>query len=640
MKSNRILTLIIVLIAVVAHTSVKLETNYYMFPIKPGQRNYLSGNFCELRSSHLHAGLDIKIGGVVGAPVHAAADGYVSRVKISWGSYGNCLYVQHPNGSTTVYAHLDQFNDVIGKYTKEAQYKHKNFAIDLYPEKGELAVKRGEIIGKAGNSGSSGGPHLHFEIRDNDQVPVDPLQYSFSEIVDRLPPYVRKVALVTLNKDARINGQFGRFEFAVRTNGRNYELADPVEVHGQIGVEIAAYDKADGVRNIYGVAKTEMLLDDKPVFAYAMDKVPFHEAKNIHIHTDYEERYRQDRTFYRLYVADGNTLSVYKTDKSQGKITINDNDPHIALVKLTDSYGNQSELTLPLKGNDNFDKTFKVRYFSKPYSTKDYHIRDNVLQLFAPTGQGPENLYEGKKARFYAHRMDFAQEPAYVVNDVAVYLWDLNKGIPDSIAVNQGMENLGIKMKVPSANAVSYYQPEMDVFFPKNALFDTLFLQTNYQRDAGREIFSIQEPNIPLKRSIEIKLKPKQFPADKTKSSVYALTSSGDLSYEGGSWEGNTISFRTGSFGDFIITSDTISPIVTPVSVNQSTLKFKIEDLLSGISSFDAFIDGQWVLMHYDYKRSLIWSDRLDTSKPLSGELKLIVKDNAGNETVFTSKIS
>lgn len=640
MKSNRILVLIVVMFAVVAHTSVKLETNYYMFPIKPGKRNYLSGNFCELRSSHLHAGLDIKIGGVVGAPVHAAADGYISRIKVSWGGYGNCLYIQHPNGSTTVYAHLDQFNDVIGKYVKDAQYKHENFTIELYPEKDELKVERGEIIGNAGNSGSSGGPHLHFEIRDNAQRPIDPLQFSFDEIVDNVPPYVRKVALTTLDADARINGQFGRFEFAVRANGNNYELTEPVEVHGEVGIEIAAYDKADGVRNIYGIKKTEVLLDDQQIYECIMEKFAFHESKNIHIHTNYEERYRQNRTFYRLYVEDGNTLPVYQTDANKGKIIINDNAEHTVLVKLADGYDNQSQVVLHLKGNNNFDKNFKVRYFSKPYNTKNYHVRGNVLQLFVPTGQGPENLYEGKKAKFYARRMNFEQEPAYIVNDVAVYLWDMNKGIPDSIAVHQGMEELGIKMRVPSMNAVSFYQPEMDVFFPKNSLFDTLYLQTYYRKEANREVFTIHEQNIPLKRSIEVKLKPKMIPANKHKSSVYALTSSGDLSYEGGSWDGNTISFRTGSFGEYVVASDTISPIVTPVKIGQSSLKFKIEDVLSGISSFDAYIDGKWILMHYDYKRNLIWSERLNASSSLSGELKLVVKDNAGNETVFRTKIS
>ncbi len=627
------------LLVVVLHASIKLETNYYSFPINPGKRNYLSGNFCELRGSHLHAGLDIKIGGVVGTPVYAAADGYVSRVKISWGSYGNALYIQHPNGTSTVYAHLHEFNDKIEQYVKAAQYKNQSFAIELFPEKNELSVKRGQIIAKAGNSGSSGGPHLHFEIRDASQEPLDPLQYRFEEIVDRVPPYVRKVALTTLDKDARINGQFGRFEFAVRTNGNQYELTEPVEVYGTVGLELAAYDKADGVANIYGIAQADMMLDGQRHFAYQMDKFAFHESKNIHVHTNYEERYRQDRTFFKMYIDDGNTLPVYQAGADQGRITIRDNDNHEALIKLTDSYGNQSQLLLNLKGKETSEKLLKVRYFNKPYPDKNYHIRGHVLQLFVPVVQSPENLYEDKKARFYANRMAYEESSAYMINDVAVYLWDLNKGLPDSINIDKKREALNIKMRVPSQHSFSFYQPEMDITFSKSSLFDTLYLQTYYTIEAGREIFTIHEDNVPLRKSIHVKLKPKLIPKPKHKTAVYAMTPEGKLGYEGGTWEGDAISFNAGSFGNFVLVADTISPVVTPLSVSSTSLKFKIEDVLSGIQSFDAYVNGQWVLMHYDYKQSLIWSERLDTSVPLSGDVKLVVKDNAGNETVFTTKI-
>lgn len=639
MKLNKTFVSLIVIFVVITHASIKLETNYYMFPVNPGKQNYLSGNFCELRSSHLHAGLDIKVGGVVGAPVHAAADGYISRIKISWGGYGNALYIQHPNGTTTVYAHLDQFNNKIAKYVKAAQYEHKNPTVDLYPERTELSVRRGEIIAKAGNSGSSGGPHLHFEIRDESHQPMDPLKYPFDEIVDRVSPYVKKVAVTTLDQNARVNGQFGRFEFAVRAHGNQYEVEEPIEVYGNVGIEMAAFDKADGVHNIYGVAKTELLLDGQPYFQYAMDKFAFHESKNIYVHTNYEERYRQDRTFYKLYVDEGNTLGIYQTGENKGKISIHDNNNHTALVKLYDSYGNQSQLKLNLKGKDSPESILKVRYFSKPYSNKNYHIRGNILQLFVPIEQNPENLYESRKARFYANRMNFEEPPAYVVNDMAVYLWDLKKGIPDSVNVNNQAVNLGIKMRVPSVNSFSFYQPEMDIFFPKYSLFDTLYLQTYYRIEANREIFTIHEDNTPLKKSVNVKLKPKIIPGEKEKTFVYAMTSSGDLSYKGGTWDGNIISFYAGSFGDFVLAADTISPVVTPLHISKNSLKFKIKDVLSGIESFDAYVGGKWVLMYYDYKRDLIWSERLDESVLLTGDVKLIVKDNAGNETIYKTKI-
>ena len=622
--------------ALVVLTSVKVEEDYYLFPIKPGQRNYLSGNFCELRSSHLHAGLDIKVGGVVGAPVHATAEGYVSRVKISYGGYGNALYIQHPNGTTSVYAHLHEFNDQIQRYVKEAQYQKKSFTIELFPEKNELSVKRGEILGKAGNSGSSGGPHLHFEIRDANQQPIDPLQFQFKEIVDNVAPYVRKISLTTLNKDSRINGQFGRFEFSVKAQGNTYTIEEPIEVHGTVGVEIAAYDKATGVRNTYGVKRTELRLDGKSQYLCDMDKFSFSQAKNIHVHTNYEERYRQNRTFYKLYVDEGNTLPFYTTNQQQGWLTIRDSEAHPVSVALTDINGNEAVAKFTLQGRPSWPRHFNTRYFSKPYSNKNYHVRHNVLQLFAPADKNLEGLYEQKPAKFFANRMDYEEAPAYLVNDVAVYLWDLRNGIPDSVELTGETQPLSLKMRVPSGRSFSYYQPAMDITFPQSSLFDTLYLETDYYEENQREVFRIHEGSVPLQRNISVELKPQYLPEGlRDKMAVYSVSNAGDLGFAGGTWKGNTISFSTRSFGNYVLAVDTIPPVVTPLSVSSNRIRFKIDDSLSGLHRYEVNVNGEWVLMHYDYKQDLIWSDRLDESKPFSGEAELIAEDNAGNKTVF-----
>jgi len=637
-KLSRVLVLLVI---PVLFASVGFENDeYYLFPIKPGERNYLSGNFCELRSSHLHAGLDIKVGGVVGAPVHATADGYINRIKISYGGYGNALYIQHPNGTISTYAHLNNFNDQIQEYVKKAQYQKKSFTIELFPQKNELAVKRGQVIGKAGNSGSSGGPHLHFEIRDANQRPMDPLKFGFKEIVDRVPPYVRRIALTTMDEDARINGQFGRFEFSLKEENGRYIVSEPIDVRGTIGVEVAAFDKATGVRNVYGVKETELNLDGERQFLCQMDKFSFSQAKNIHVHANYEERYRQNRTFFRLYVADGNTLPFYSTNAQKGKITINDDQAHQALIKLSDINGNTSQVKFTLQGQPKSDERLKVGYFNKPYSNQNFHVRGNVLQVFTPVNKSPEGIYERKLAKFYAERRILEEPPAYIVNDVAVYLWNLNQGIPDSVDVCGDVSTLGIKVRVPSRSAFSFYQPRMNVTFPKSALFDTLFLQMNYQQEANRELFRIHQDNVPLRQSMQVLLKPRQFPeGPRDKMSVYRIDSKGNLGYEGGSWKGNNISFRTRTFGDFMLEVDTIAPVITPLSISPSRLRFKIEDVTSGIREYEAYVNGEWLLMHYDYKRELIWSDRMDDSKPLEGEVKVKVRDMVGNENVFTTTI-
>ncbi|MEM6846009.1 MAG: M23 family metallopeptidase [Bacteroidota bacterium] len=638
MKLSRVVLLICI---PVLFTSVGFESDsYYLFPIRPGERNYLSGNFCELRSSHLHAGIDIKVGGVVGSPVHATADGFVNRIKISYGGYGNAIYIQHPNGTTSVYAHLHEFNDQIQEFVKKAQYRKKSFTIELFPQKDELKVKRGEVIGKAGNSGSSGGPHLHFEIRDANQQPMDPLKFGFKEIVDNVSPYVRRIALTTLEKDARINGQFGRFEFSLKSQNGKYVVNEPIAVRGTIGVEVAAFDKATGARNVYGVKETELTLDGESQFHCNMEKFSFSQAKNIHVHTNYEERYRQNRTFYKLYVDDGNTLKFYETNAQKGKITINDDQLHQANIVLKDINGNRSQVNFSLQGQPTTDKTLTTRYFNKPYSSKNYHVRGNVLQLFAPVDKNPEGLYQRKLATFFAERRALEEPPAYVVNDVAVYLWDLNRGIPDSVDMCGDISALPIKVKVPSRNAFSFYQPQMNVTFPKSALFDTLFLAMNHEQEVGKELFRIHQDNVPLRQNMQILLKPRQFPdGARSKTSVYRLDAKGDLGYEGGEWKENTISFRTRNFGDFVLEVDTIAPVITPLSISSDRLRFKIEDVTSGIREYEAYVDGEWLLMHYDYKRDLIWSDRLDNSRPLQGEVKLRVTDMVGNENIFTKTI-
>ena len=133
-------------------------------PIKPPY--FFAGDFGELRPSHFHSGLDFRTQGKTGIPVYAVKDGYISRIGISSTGYGNALYMNHTDGTTSVYGHLLKFNPAIQEYLREKQYDHESFQINLTPSSGEFHFKKGDIIAWSGNSGSSGGPHLHFEIRD------------------------------------------------------------------------------------------------------------------------------------------------------------------------------------------------------------------------------------------------------------------------------------------------------------------------------------------------------------------------------------------------------------------------------------------------------------------------------------------
>jgi murein DD-endopeptidase MepM/ murein hydrolase activator NlpD len=180
---------------------------YFMFPIQPGQQASLSGGFGDLRTNHFHAGLDIRTGGVEGYQIYA--EGYVSRIRVMRGGYGNVLYITHPNGYTTVYGHLKNYSSRIEQYLRQQEYKRQSWDIELTPAPNEIQVRKGEVVAISGNTGASGGPHLHFEIRDEAENAINPMKFGFWEIQDSQAPVIERVILKTLNAYSRVNGEFG-----------------------------------------------------------------------------------------------------------------------------------------------------------------------------------------------------------------------------------------------------------------------------------------------------------------------------------------------------------------------------------------------------------------------------------------------
>ena len=223
-------------------SSQDLNAVDYQFPINPGQQNYLAGTVGEIRSSHFHTGIDVKTGGRTGLPIYAVADGHIARIKVSSSGYGYALYMKHPNGTFSVYAHLEAFDPKIADWVLKEQYRKESFEVDLFPEANQFAFKQGNIIGYSGNTGSSSGPHLHFEIRDSNHQPIDVLSLGFDEIRDNIPPVVKKVAFITLDGNARINGYFGRYEFDLIKAASWFQTKEPIHLRGNIGVEIYSYD--------------------------------------------------------------------------------------------------------------------------------------------------------------------------------------------------------------------------------------------------------------------------------------------------------------------------------------------------------------------------------------------------------------
>ncbi len=611
------------------------DGNYYLFPIKPGSRNYLAGTMGELRSTHFHAGLDIKTDGVVGLPIYATADGYVSRIKVSTGGYGNALYLLHPNGTTSVYAHLDKYQKDVADYIRKAQYEKESFSIELFPAPGQFKFKRGDIIAYSGNSGSSSGPHLHFEIRNARQHVINPLSYGFSEIVDTTPPSVGKVALVPLDINSRINRAFKRVEFTPVRNGNKYTINRDINASGQIGIELLTYDRQDGSSNRNGVQEIALHVDGKLILKQEINMFSFARTRDILVLTNFEIMKKHRDRFNKLYIDDGNELGFYSIARNKGKIQLQDGKEHLIAIHLTDTYGNKSQVNFRITG-----KRLEAgqRVFTRlPPKRGKYEILNNTLTLSAKVKQN-----QAPYALVYANRMKHELTPSYYHNNEAIYLWNLKYAFPDSVDICGEREQFNFKATVPPGSSFNFYHKNLTINFPRKALFDTLYLSSDYRlnNDSTREYFEIGSRSIPLRKFATFTFKPKLTYQNKRQYKAYLVNGKENYSYQGGNWNKNSFQLRTRDFGTFTLLKDSIPPTINPLRISTSQIRMKIKDDLSGIKSFRLTVDGTWVLMNYDYKRQLLWSEKLDRSKPFKGKMILKVTDNCGNENVYTKTIN
>lgn len=590
-----------------------------MFPINPGQQNYLAGTMGELRSSHFHAGIDIKTGGQIGLPVYAAADGYAWRVRVSTGGYGNSMYLKHPNGTTTVYAHLDKFEKNLAAYILEKQYAAKSFTIQQFPQRDEFSYKKGDIIGYSGNTGSSSGPHLHFEIRDANQNILDPLFYGFDEIIDTQSPLLKSIAFVTLNKEARINHTFGRHEFEVIKTTHLFTTRSPIKLEGKVGVEIYGYDRQDAVWSKNGISEIVMKIDGDTVFAQQKSKLSFSQQRNILAHMDYAAYHEKGIKYNKLFVDDGNTHDMYRKPSSGFYFS---EEPHIIQIYLKDSYGNISTFETEINNRNIVNKP-------KP-NIENFEIFRNYLHFKYTQEAADSNLIPLYFGQAFVELSPYRED-----KDAAYYVWDLRDGLPDSINLCGEIIRTGINNEIPSETEVSYHNQFIDMVFPKNSLFDTLYLQFDKAYDPLKdlELFKFNHGDIPLRSSVELTLKPdKDYPEAMT--AIYSVYRN-RLSYMGGEWSNGTIKVKTSSLVTFTLAQDTIPPKVSLISANNQSISFKIDDEKSGIKSYQATIGGEFLLMNYEPKKKLIWSERLNKNILFEGEFVLEVFDNTGNKTLY-----
>ena len=320
------------------------QNNPYSSPVKIPI--FLSGSFAELRSNHFHSGIDIKTQGITGIPIYSVADGYVSRIVVSQTGFGLALYINHPNGTTSVYGHLESFRENIAAYVKNIQYERESFRVDLQVPKDRFPVKQDEFIGRSGNSGSSGGPHLHFEIRDSEtEEPLNPLHYSFP-VKDNTPPRIYSLMIAPLNEHGLVDNQPQKKIFPVVFSDGKYQLQNNpiIPVYGMVGFAIQANDFFDGSNNRCGIYSIRMFWDGELWYSYQMDRFSFDETRYLNSHIDYEEYIQNNRRFHKAWTDPGNRLRIYDYVRNNGKIRVTDGNIHFVKFELKDLYGNTSIL--------------------------------------------------------------------------------------------------------------------------------------------------------------------------------------------------------------------------------------------------------------------------------------------------------
>lgn len=643
LKLSRIVSLLITISPVIAYAQfskpeVKFDKNEekYLYPINPGQPGSLAGTMGELRSTHFHSGIDIRTNNQIGFPVRASKSGYISRVTMEPSGYGNIIYITHPDGNTTLYAHLHYFLGPVAQHVLQEQYRNRSARIDLHFHENQFQVKQGDTIAISGNSGSSSGPHLHFDIRDPNNFALDPLKVAdFKEVAERLPPAPEKIALRTMDKDSRINEKFGRYEFYAATRvGNNYTIASPIMAHGTIGVEIIAKDRLAPKSPFYGgVNYIEMRVDSQLVFSQAIEKVDITEPRAIYTLMDFKTFRNKGTRFYKLYIDDGNELKFYGQSPGKGKFQVREDRESMVQITMKDSYGNASHVTFWLKPVPPTKNVKTLEPLTVPIT---YDINENTMTIAAKpctAGETPAKVYRNGAVKEIL--------PDYSNYNRSIYLLDLRKDMPDSVVVCDESIVPNFRVVIPSGTEYKYYSDNMNVEFPQQALYDTLFLTTNYsQTPDSAEYFSIGDRTVPLNKSLRVSLRPKNLSLWDSASAVYRVVGK-SYAFVGGELVNGWINFNTREFGRFTILKDKIAPSIRMISANNNAVRFKIRDELSGIKSdgFSATINGEWLLMHYDSKTATIWSERLDKSKPIRGDFKLVVKDNAGNTSTFTRKI-
>ena len=539
----------------------KYPTNYFRSPLDISL--HLSGTFGELRNNHFHAGVDIKTKRRTGFPVYATADGYVSRIKVAIWGYGKVIYISHPNGYTSVYAHLSKFGDGIQEYVKNIQYQKESYETgNIYPAENEITVKKGQVIAFTGRTGGFVAPHLHYEIRDTKtEHIINPLLFGL-KIKDSIAPRINKLIAYPIGEGSRINRSVKKQTLAIKKDSLNNYRTNRISASGSIGFGINVYDLLGKELNKNGVYSIEMKVNGKRHYYHDVETFSFAESKYINLLIDYPYFATYKNRIQKTFREKETKLSIYEDLVKDGFVDVKEGFSYKVEIIAKDFKGNRSSVKIPIIGV----KSESILLQEK--DTTNYKILKNKFQKFTEGG--------------------------------------------------------------------------VTVAFPKNTFYKDIFIDFS----VNGKLATIHKPTIPLNKSFTITFDSTMYRKSEVNNIYIANINNKKYPYYQNTRKREDKLFTTTkTLGKYILLIDNEFPKIYNLNFKNNNwvsklnyLTIKISDTQSGIKSYEAFIDDEWILMEYDVKKKKLSYNFSD--KKLVGSkhiFKLVVSDNVGNTNTYNA---
>ena len=326
-------------LAVTKSDSLKISSGWHAPLNIPAS---LSANYGELRGGHFHAGIDLRVGGVVGEPVLAVKEGFVSRILVSSSGYGNALYITHTDGKVSVYGHLHDFISEIADYVKKEQYAKESFRVNIYLAKDEIKIEAGQKIGRAGNTGSSGGPHLHLEIREGEAAPLNIISRGYISVKDNIAPQFNSIAFYSYSDTS------GVIETTLLRKIRG-SVKEIIELPERSFIGIEANDRQNGTHSKLAIEEYRLYLDDQEIWSFKTGEFLYSESGYINSVIDYEQYLTSKANILKTFIEPGNILGHKYRTSSRGLIELGDDKTHKLRVEIYDEHGNRSSRIFNIK---------------------------------------------------------------------------------------------------------------------------------------------------------------------------------------------------------------------------------------------------------------------------------------------------